>query len=61
MGKERSAGLSIFRRLNSQIEYLLLRASEMSKDWTQAKGNHQPINFKLSANFRYYLAIDTIY
>lgn len=39
MGAERSAGLLIFRRLNSQIEYLLLKASEMDKNWTPPKGN----------------------
>lgn len=38
MGKERSAGLLIFRRFNSQIEFLLLKASEMGQNWTPPKG-----------------------
>lgn len=43
MGAERSAGLLIFRRLNSQIEYLLLKASEMDKNWTPPKGIFSPL------------------
>lgn len=37
MGK-RAAGFLIFRRLNSQIEYLLLKASYGDKHWTPPKG-----------------------
>lgn len=35
---KRAAGFLIFRRLNEQIEYLLLRASYGSKHWTPPKG-----------------------
>lgn len=38
MGQERSAGFLIFRRWNSKIEYLLLKASQMNKNWTPPKG-----------------------
>ena len=38
MGREKSAGFLIFRRVNSQIEYLLLKATEMGKFWTPPKG-----------------------
>lgn len=38
MGKERSAGMLVFRRANSQIEYLLLNASEFDKNWSPPKG-----------------------
>lgn len=37
MGK-RAAGFLIFRRLNAQIEYLLLKASYGDKHWTPPKG-----------------------
>lgn len=37
MGK-RAAGFLIFRRLNAQIEYLLLKASYGNKHWTPPKG-----------------------
>lgn len=37
MGK-RAAGFLIFRRLNEQIEYLLLKASYGNKHWTPPKG-----------------------
>lgn len=40
MGEERSAGFLIFRRANSQIEYMLLKASEMDKNWTPPKGTY---------------------
>lgn len=39
MGKERSAGFLIFRRSNSKVEYLLLKASEMGMHWGPPKGN----------------------
>lgn len=38
MVKERSAGLLVFRRANSRIEYLLLKASERDKIWSAPKG-----------------------
>lgn len=38
MGVKRAAGFLIFRRLNQQIEYLLLRASYGTKHWTPPKG-----------------------
>lgn len=38
MGKERSAGMLIFRRSGSRIEYLLLKASEADKTWSPPKG-----------------------
>lgn len=37
MGK-RAAGFLIFREFNSQIEYLLLKASYGTKHWTPPKG-----------------------
>lgn len=37
MGK-RAAGFLIFRRLNSQVEYLLMKASYGSHHWTPPKG-----------------------
>lgn len=40
MVAKRAAGFLIFRRLNQQIEYLLLRASYGSKHWTPPKGTH---------------------
>lgn len=52
MGKERSAGLLIFRRFNSQIEYLLLKASEMGQNWTPPKGT---FNFKIKFEFKSFL------
>ncbi|KAJ6644275.1 Bis(5'-nucleosyl)-tetraphosphatase [asymmetrical] [Pseudolycoriella hygida] len=39
MGKERSAGFLVFRRTNGQIEYLLLKASEMGMHWGPPKGH----------------------
>lgn len=35
---KRAAGFLIFRRLNSQTEYLLLKASYGNKHWTPPKG-----------------------
>lgn len=35
---KRAAGFLIFRRLNAQIEYLLLKASYGNKHWTPPKG-----------------------
>lgn len=35
---ERSAGFMIFRRVNSQIEYLLMKASEFEQNWSSPKG-----------------------
>lgn len=40
MVAKRAAGFLIFRRLNQQIEYLLLRASYGTKHWTPPKGTH---------------------
>ncbi|GAB0086234.1 Bis(5'-nucleosyl)-tetraphosphatase [Sergentomyia squamirostris] len=41
MGKEFAAGLFIFRRISSQIEYLLLKAS-YGTHWTPPKGHLDP-------------------
>lgn len=35
---ERSAGFMIFRRVNSKIEYLLMKASEFEQNWSSPKG-----------------------
>ncbi|XP_055683103.1 bis(5'-nucleosyl)-tetraphosphatase [asymmetrical] [Lutzomyia longipalpis] len=39
MGKEVAAGFLLFRRLNNQIEYLLLKASYGTGHWTPPKGH----------------------
>uniref|UniRef100_A0A1L8DM02 Bis(5'-nucleosyl)-tetraphosphatase [asymmetrical] n=1 Tax=Nyssomyia neivai TaxID=330878 RepID=A0A1L8DM02_9DIPT len=39
MGKEVAAGFLLFRRLNNQIEYLLLQASYGTGHWTPPKGH----------------------
>lgn len=38
MSRRRAAGFLIFRQLNDQIEYLLLKASYGSRHWTPPKG-----------------------
>jgi len=38
----RAAGFVIFRKLNEQIEYLLLKASYGSRHWTPPKGHVDP-------------------
>ncbi|KAG4068582.1 hypothetical protein HA402_004923 [Bradysia odoriphaga] len=38
----RAAGFLIFRKLNEQIEYLLLRASYGKRHWTPPKGHVDP-------------------
>lgn len=35
---ERSAGFMIVRRVNSQIEYLLMKASEFEQNWSSPEG-----------------------
>ncbi|XP_031624608.1 bis(5'-nucleosyl)-tetraphosphatase [asymmetrical] [Contarinia nasturtii] len=40
--RKRAAGFLIFRRLNSQIEYLLLKASYGNYHWTPPKGHVDP-------------------
>lgn len=38
MGVKRAAGFLVFRRIQSDIEYLLLKASYGRKHWTPPKG-----------------------
>lgn len=38
MPEVRAAGLIIFRRISTEIEYLLLQASRKGRDWGPPKG-----------------------
>lgn len=61
MGKERSAGFLIFRQSNEQIEYLLLKASEMGMHWGPPKGNlFFVFLFVFQLNFQIYFLLKVI-
>ncbi|XP_063880452.1 bis(5'-nucleosyl)-tetraphosphatase [asymmetrical]-like isoform X4 [Scylla paramamosain] len=48
----RAAGLIIFRRATSGVEYLLLQSSRKERHWTPPKGHVDPGENELQAAFR---------
>lgn len=59
---KRIAGLVVFRRVNAQIEYLMLRPSKSGKSWSPPKGHPfiSILYFKLRKTIEQYIIISYV-